>query len=71
MARAQRGYDIRNVGGKERWVRLAIGAAAIPALLKIRSTPLRILLGAVAVSAITTASTRYCRFNELMGRRAA
>jgi hypothetical protein len=66
MAHAKAARYYRNVGSRERWVRLGIAGATIPAMIKIHSTPLRILLGAVAVAGITTAVSRFCPVTDLV-----
>jgi hypothetical protein len=55
-----------NVGPTERIARLAIGAAAGVAAMQTRGWP-RAVLATVAVSGLTTGTTRYCPVNQALG----
>jgi hypothetical protein len=60
---------VRNVGPKERYARLALGAAT--GVAAMRSTGWqRTALGAVAAAELVTGLTRYCPINQAVGRRA-
>jgi hypothetical protein len=58
----------RNVGSKERIVRLIIGSgAAAAAILAPLRWPWRAALGSVAASGIATGISRFCPINRAIG----
>jgi hypothetical protein len=57
----------KNVGRRERKIRLAIGSLALLAALRSRGGATRWLLGGLGLANVVMGSIRYCPTNALLG----